>query len=61
MEDRPSRNQPDAHGDVDNGRDDAVRPLRRILIAAGLVLVVLILIAVAVYAVAFVILGPMMQ
>ena len=37
------------------------RPLRRILVTAGLVLVTLILVAVAVYAVAFMILAPMMQ
>lgn len=60
MEDVPPQNQPRRDADVDNGGDED-RPLRRILIAAGVVLVVLILIAVAVYAVAFVILGPMMQ
>lgn len=37
------------------------RPLRRILIAVGLVLAVLVLIAVAIYAGAFIILAPMMQ
>lgn len=38
-----------------------VRPLRRILITAGLVLVGLILIAAAIYAGAFIMLAPMMQ
>ena len=37
------------------------RLLRRILIAVGLVLAVLILIAVAIYAGAFIMLAPMMQ
>lgn len=37
------------------------RPLRRILVTAGLVLVTLILVAVAIYAAAFIILAPMMQ
>jgi hypothetical protein len=37
------------------------RPLRRIIIAAGLVLVAIVLIAVAIYAGAFIILAPMMQ
>ena len=37
------------------------RPLRRILVTAGLVLAALILVAVAIYAVAFMILAPMMQ
>jgi hypothetical protein len=42
--------------------DTANNPiLRRILIAAGIVLVALALTAVAVYAVAFLILAPMMQ
>jgi hypothetical protein len=36
-------------------------PLRRILIATGLVLVVLILAAVAIYAGVFIMLAPMMQ
>jgi hypothetical protein len=36
-------------------------PLRRILIAVGLVLAVLILVGVAIYAGAFIILAPMMQ
>lgn len=36
-------------------------PLRRVLIATGLVLVVLILAAVAIYAGAFIMLAPMMQ
>jgi hypothetical protein len=37
------------------------RPLRRILITIGLVLVALILVAVAIYAGAFIMLAPMMQ
>ena len=44
---------------VDNATDTGA--LRRILIAVGLVLVVLILAAVAVYAGAFLMLAPMMQ
>jgi hypothetical protein len=36
-------------------------PLRRILIAAGLAVVATILVAVAVYALAFLVLAPMMQ
>jgi hypothetical protein len=39
----------------------ATRPLRRVLITVGLVLVVLILVGVAIYAGAFIILAPMMQ
>jgi len=43
--------------------DDATktRRLRRILIAIGLVLVVVILVGVAIYAGAFIMLAPMMQ
>jgi hypothetical protein len=41
--------------------DRLTRPLRRILITVGLVLVALILVAVAIYAGAFIILAPMMQ
>ncbi len=44
-----------------NAEPADTRPLRRILITAGLVLAVLILIAVAIYAGAFIILAPMMQ
>jgi hypothetical protein len=44
---------------VDDATDS--RPLRRILIAIGLVLVVLIAVGVAIYAGAFMILAPMMQ
>jgi hypothetical protein len=47
------------HGRVEDATDS--RPPRRILIAAGLVLVVLVLIAVAIYAGAFIMLAPMMQ
>jgi hypothetical protein len=41
--------------------ETATRPLRRILIAVGLVLAVLILVGVAIYAGAFIILAPLMQ
>jgi hypothetical protein len=41
--------------------DDGTRLLRRILIAAALVLAVLVLVAVAIYAGAFIMLAPMMQ
>jgi hypothetical protein len=44
-----------------NDLSPSARPLRRIVIAAGIALVTLILIAVAIYAGAFVILAPMMQ
>ena len=37
------------------------RPLRRILITAGLVLAIIVLIVAAIYAGAFIILAPMMQ
>jgi hypothetical protein len=46
---------------LDHAVPDDTRPLRRVLIMVGLVLVVLILIVVAVYAGAFIILAPMMQ
>ena len=46
---------------VDHADPNDTRPLRRILIMAGLVLGVLILIVVAIYAGAFIILAPMMQ
>jgi hypothetical protein len=46
---------------LDDIDSTGTRPLRRIMIVAGLVLVVLILIAVAVYAGAFIMLAPMMQ
>jgi hypothetical protein len=51
--------QPRNH--IDHADPTDTRPLRRILIAVGLVLAVLILIAVAIYAGAFIILAPMMQ
>ena len=41
--------------------DDSTHAVRRILIATGLVLTVLLLIAVAIYAGAFIMLAPMMQ
>jgi hypothetical protein len=47
--------------DLDSTSPTADGPLRRIAILAGLVLVVLILVAVAIYAGAFMILAPMMQ
>ena len=37
------------------------RPLKRVLVTSGLILATLILVAVAIYAVAFLILAPMMQ
>lgn len=37
------------------------RPVRRVLVTVGLVVAALILVAVAVYALAFVVLAPMMQ
>ena len=43
------------------GRLNDTRLLRRILIAIGLVLAVLILVVVAIYAGAFIMLAPMMQ
>jgi len=46
---------------LDHAHDGDAHTLRRILITAGLVIVVLILIAVAIYAGAFLILAPMMQ
>jgi hypothetical protein len=46
---------------LDHAQADDTGTLRRILITAGLVIVVLILIAVAIYAGAFLILAPMMQ
>ncbi len=46
---------------TESGRRPSTRLLRRILIAIGLVLAVLILAVVAIYAVAFIILAPMMQ
>jgi hypothetical protein len=49
------------HPNTGNGEPVDNRPLRRILITAGLVLAILILSAVAIYAGAFVILAPMMQ
>ena len=42
-------------------RSRADTPLRRILIAIGLVLAVLIVVVAAIYAGAFIILAPMMQ
>jgi hypothetical protein len=49
------------HPNVHHAEPTGTRPLRRILIAVGLVLAILILIAVAIYAGAFIILAPMMQ
>ena len=53
--------QIESRGGLDGAESDGTRPLRRIIVTAGLVLVGLILIVVAMYAGAFVILGPMMQ
>jgi hypothetical protein len=47
--------------DVSQAESPDTRPLRRIIVTAGLVLVALILIAVAIYAGAFIMLAPMMQ
>lgn len=41
--------------------DPGAKPLRRILVIAGAVLAALVVIAVAIYAVAFLMLAPMMQ
>ena len=41
--------------------DPGAKPLRRVLVIAGAALAALVLIAVAVYAVAFLMLAPMMQ
>jgi hypothetical protein len=51
--------QPRNH--VDHVPPPDPRPLRRILVTAGLLLIALILIVVAIYAGAFLILAPMMQ
>jgi len=51
----------ESRGGLDGAESDSTRPLRRIIVMAGLVLVGLILILVAMYAGAFIILGPMMQ
>jgi hypothetical protein len=48
-----------ARSQVDDATD--TRRLRRILIAIGLVVVVVILVGVAIYAGAFIMLAPMMQ
>jgi hypothetical protein len=50
-----------SHPNFDHAESTDTGPLRRILIAVGLVLVVLILFAVAIYAGAWIILAPMMQ
>lgn len=51
----------ESHPNIDHAEPTDTRPLRRILITVGLVVVALILIAVAIYAGAFIILAPMMQ
>jgi hypothetical protein len=51
----------ESHPTTGNAEPVDNRPLRRILITAGMVLAILILIAVAIYAGAFIILAPMMQ
>ncbi len=53
--------QMESRGGLDGAGSDGTRPLRRIIVTAGLVLVGLILIVVAIYAGAFIILAPMMQ
>jgi hypothetical protein len=47
--------------DLGHEEPTETRPLRRVLIAAAMVLVAVILIAVAIYAGAFIMLAPMMQ
>lgn len=53
--------QIESRGGLDGAESDSTRPMRRIIVTAGLVLVGLILIVVAMYAGAFIILGPMMM
>jgi hypothetical protein len=53
--------QMESHGRLDDPEPGGTRPLRRIVVTAGLVLVGLVLILVAIYAGAFLILAPMMQ
>ena len=53
--------QMESRGRLDDAESDGTRPLRRIIVTAGLVVVGLILILVAIYAGAFLILAPMMQ
>jgi hypothetical protein len=50
-----------SHGRHDDADSRVTRPLRGVIVTAGLILAGLILIAVAVYAGAFLILAPMMQ
>ncbi|MGZ5363593.1 MAG: hypothetical protein ACXWZR_05845 [Mycobacterium sp.] len=53
--------QMESHGRLDDADSGATQSLRRIIVTAGVVLVVLILILVAIYAGAFLIVAPMMQ
>jgi hypothetical protein len=53
--------QMESDGRLDGAEPGSARPLRRIIVTAGLVLVGLILMVVAIYAGAFLILAPMMQ
>jgi hypothetical protein len=51
----------ESHSRLGGADSGAARPIRRIIVTAGLALVGLILILVAIYAGAFLILAPMMQ
>jgi hypothetical protein len=53
--------QMESHWRLDDAAPGGTRRLRRIIVTAGMVLVVLILILVAIYAGAFLMLAPMMQ
>ncbi len=53
--------QMESHWRLDDAVPGGTRRLRRIIVTAGMVLVVLILILVAIYAGAFLMLAPMMQ
>lgn len=53
--------QMESHGRLDGAAPGGTRGLRRIIVTAGVALVVLILILVAIYAGAFLMLAPMMQ
>jgi hypothetical protein len=54
-------NQTESRGRLFDAGSDGTRPLRRVVVTAGLVLVGLILVVVAIYAGAFLMLAPMMQ
>ena len=50
-----------SHSRLDDADPGGTRGLRRVIVTAGMVLLILILILVAIYAGAFLILAPMMQ